>query len=105
MNIFKKGVIEIFYSYDFEVFKEDWLVVVIDMTKKKEHIIINNVEELENFIRKISMKFGLDSIPGTMTSIFSRVFFVGSIQRKSMITSLSKAIQDGSSAAFSERLN
>lgn len=33
--------------YDFEVFKEDWLVVVIDMTKKKEHIIINNVEELE----------------------------------------------------------
>lgn len=33
--------------YDFEVFKEDWLVVVIDMTKKKEHIIINNIEELE----------------------------------------------------------
>lgn len=33
--------------YDFEVFKEDWLVVIIDMSKKKEHVIINNSEELE----------------------------------------------------------
>ena len=33
--------------YDFEVFKEDWLVVIIDMKNKKEHVIINNVEELE----------------------------------------------------------
>lgn len=33
--------------YDFEVFKEDWLVVIIDMTNKKEHVIINNSEELE----------------------------------------------------------
>lgn len=33
--------------YDFEVFKEDWLVVIIDMKNKKEHVIINNQEELE----------------------------------------------------------
>lgn len=33
--------------YDFEVFKEDWLVVIIDMKKKKEYVIINNPEELE----------------------------------------------------------
>lgn len=33
--------------YDFEVFKEDWLVVVIDMTKKKEHVIINDPATLE----------------------------------------------------------
>ena len=33
--------------YDFEVFKEDWLVVIIDMKNKKEHVIINNPEELE----------------------------------------------------------
>lgn len=33
--------------YDFEVFKEDWMVVVIDMTNKKEHVIVNNSEELE----------------------------------------------------------
>lgn len=33
--------------YDFEVFKEDWLVVIIDMTKKKEHVIINDPEMLE----------------------------------------------------------
>lgn len=33
--------------YDFEVFKHDWLVVVIDMTKRKEHVIVNNPDELE----------------------------------------------------------
>ena len=33
--------------YDFEVFKEDWLVVIIDMKNKKEHVIINNQDELE----------------------------------------------------------
>lgn len=33
--------------YDFEVFKHDWLVVVIDMTKRKEHVIINDPEALE----------------------------------------------------------
>lgn len=35
--------------YDFEVFKEDWLVVIIDMTEQKEHVIINNPEELNDF--------------------------------------------------------
>ena len=38
--------------YDFEVFKYDWLVVVIDMTEKKEHVIINNKEELEALYEK-----------------------------------------------------
>ena len=33
--------------YDFEVFKYDWLVVVIDVTSKKEHVIINNPDELK----------------------------------------------------------
>jgi DNA polymerase len=33
--------------YDFEVFKEDWLVVVIDVTKRQEHVIINSPAELE----------------------------------------------------------
>lgn len=33
--------------YDFEVFKEDWLVVCIDMKNKKEHVIINNIDELQ----------------------------------------------------------
>lgn len=33
--------------YDFEVFKEDWLVVVIDVTNRQEHVIINSPEELE----------------------------------------------------------
>lgn len=33
--------------YDFEVFKYDWLVVVLDMTAEKEHVIINSPDELK----------------------------------------------------------
>lgn len=33
--------------YDFEVFPFDWLVVIYDMTNKKEHVIINNPEQLK----------------------------------------------------------
>lgn len=33
--------------YDFEVFQYDWLVVIIDMAQRKEHVIINNPEQLE----------------------------------------------------------
>ena len=33
--------------YDFEVFKYDWLVVVLDMTAKKKHVIINAPDELK----------------------------------------------------------
>lgn len=33
--------------YDFEIFKEDWLVVIIDMGKKQEHVIINDPVKLE----------------------------------------------------------
>lgn len=42
----QKGVIGLLF-YDFEVFKYDWLVVVMDMTAKKTHVIINSPEELE----------------------------------------------------------
>ena len=35
--------------YDFEVFKYDWLVVILDMNNQKEHVIINNPSELEAF--------------------------------------------------------
>ena len=41
-----KGVNGLLF-YDFEVFKYDWLVVVMDMTAKKTHVIINSPEELE----------------------------------------------------------
>ena len=30
--------------YDFEVFKFDWLVVVMDTAEKKKHVIINDLE-------------------------------------------------------------
>lgn len=42
----QKGVNGLLF-YDFEVFKYDWLVVVMDMTAKKTHVIINSQEELE----------------------------------------------------------
>lgn len=35
--------------YDFEVFKYDWLVVLIDLYAKKETVIINDREKLERF--------------------------------------------------------
>lgn len=42
----QKGVNGLLF-YDFEVFKYDWLVVLMDMTAKKTHVIINSPEELE----------------------------------------------------------
>lgn len=34
--------------YDFEVTKYDWLVVLLDMTNQKEHVIINDPDSLED---------------------------------------------------------
>lgn len=42
----KERVIKILF-YDFEVFKYDWLVVVIDSDTHKEHVIINDRDQLE----------------------------------------------------------
>lgn len=33
--------------YDFEVFKEDWLAVFIDVTRKTEQVIVNNPDKLK----------------------------------------------------------
>ena len=35
--------------YDFEVFTHDWLVVILDMDAQKEHVIINDSEQLKAF--------------------------------------------------------
>lgn len=35
--------------YDFEVFQQDWLVVIYDMTNRKEHVIINDSKALKDF--------------------------------------------------------
>lgn len=41
--------------YDFEVFKYDWLVVVIDMSEKKEHVIVNDRNALEQlYMEKVN---------------------------------------------------
>ena len=38
--------------YDFEVFKYDWVVVAIDMSEKKQHVIVNNLNELRELYEK-----------------------------------------------------
>jgi len=38
--------------YDFEVFKYDWLVVIMDTDLKKETVIVNSVDELQAFYDK-----------------------------------------------------
>lgn len=35
--------------YDFEVFKYDWLVVILDMDAQEEHVIINDPDRLKTF--------------------------------------------------------
>ena len=43
---FQKGCTVVIF-YDFEVFKEDWLAVFIDVTRKTEQVIVNNPDELK----------------------------------------------------------
>lgn len=38
--------------YDFEVFKHDWLVVVIDVVNRQEHVIVNDKEQLETLYKQ-----------------------------------------------------
>lgn len=40
--------------YDFEVFKEDWLTVVLDLNERKEHVIVNDKDQLESLYNKYS---------------------------------------------------
>lgn len=40
--------------YDFEVFKEDWLTVVLDLNERKEYVIVNDKEQLEALYNKYS---------------------------------------------------
>jgi hypothetical protein len=40
-------MVNLMLFYDFEVFKEDWLVVIIDVTGKKEYVIINDPDKLQ----------------------------------------------------------
>ena len=44
-NYERKVIIIIFY--DFEVFKHDWLVVILDMDARMEHVIVNDPDLLK----------------------------------------------------------
>ena len=41
-----KGVADLIF-YDFEVFKNDWLVVILDMDAQKEYVIVNEPDLLK----------------------------------------------------------
>ena len=47
-KILGKRVIAILF-YDFEVFKYDWILVLIDMDAQKETVIVNDKNELERY--------------------------------------------------------
>lgn len=38
--------------FDFEVYPYDWLVVILDVTNRKEHVIINDPDELERVYKE-----------------------------------------------------
>ncbi len=38
--------------FDFEVFIKDWLVVILDMDNRKEHVIINSPSDLKQFYQE-----------------------------------------------------
>ena len=38
--------------YDFEVYKYDWLVVALDMDRQEEHVIVNDVQQLQKIYEK-----------------------------------------------------
>ncbi len=55
--------------YDFEVFKYDWLVVVIDSDTHKEHVIINDRDQLERLYEANKYNIWVGTIPATMINI------------------------------------
>ena len=63
-----KGVMTLLF-YDFEVFKCDWLVVVMDTDTKKTTVIINDKEELTEFSLSVRKIYGLDLTMCITTSI------------------------------------
>lgn len=44
-----KGWVVTIIFYDFEVFKYDWLVVILDMDARQEHVIVNDPDQLKAF--------------------------------------------------------
>lgn len=44
--------------YDFEVFKHNWMVVLIDYDSKKGKVIVDNIDELKGSISSLKMIFG-----------------------------------------------
>ena len=64
--------------YDFEVFSQDWLVVIKDTDTRSTNKILNDPDAL----RETKIIFGLVIIVGPMTNIFLKVYYLVWIQRK-----------------------
>lgn len=47
-----KGSVKMLHFYDFEVFKHDWMVVIINPIYKTEEVIVNDVEKLQKYYDK-----------------------------------------------------
>ena len=47
-----KGSAKMLHFYDFEVFKEDWMVVFINPISKTEEVIVNDAEKLQGYMEK-----------------------------------------------------
>ena len=76
--------------YDFEVFKYDWLVVIIDVVNHTENIIVNDKDELNEFYDKhcndvwvgYNSYHGLKQLEGFMGNMFKESDIDFDIDRK-----------------------
>ena len=68
-NQSKKEVMTLIF-YDYEVFKEDWLVVIKDTATQSETVIVNDPDKLKKFneAHEVDLWVGYNKI--TMTSGF-----------------------------------
>ena len=58
--------------YDFEVFKYDWLTVIFDTDNRKEHVIINDADQLQKiYDDNKNIWLELSAIDGKQSLIFS----------------------------------
>lgn len=88
--------------YDFEVFKEDWLVVIINIYEKSEVVIINDKEKLQEYYDAHKNQIWVGYNNNHYDQYILKAIFVDSILRKSTISLSLKENMDGNSAAYSE---
>lgn len=89
--------------YDFEVFKYDWLVVIMDTDLKKETVIVNSVDELQAFYDKNISNIWVGFNSRHYDQYILKGILCGFDAKKSTILSSQREIPDGNSAVCSEK--